>query len=124
MDENVRGAITRGLRRRGIDVLTVQEDGGEETPDPMLLDRAIDLGRVLYTEDDDLLREATHRQRHAEPFSGVVYAHPLGASIGQCVTDLELIALICEPTELENDIRYLPLRDAWLTEESSDFSND
>jgi Domain of unknown function (DUF5615) len=110
MDENVRGAITRGLRRRGIDVLTVQEDGREETPDPRLLDRAIDLGRVLYTEDDDLLREATHRQRSSIPFSGVVYAHPLGVAIGQCVDDLELIALICEPAELENDIRYLPLR--------------
>jgi hypothetical protein len=27
MDENVHGAITIGLRLRGVDVLTVQEDG-------------------------------------------------------------------------------------------------
>lgn len=90
--------------------MTVQEDRGEETPDPMLLERAIELGRVLYSEDDDLLREATHRQRNGLPFSGVVYAHPLGVTIGQCVDDLELIAMVCDPEELANDIRYLPLR--------------
>lgn len=38
MDENVRGAITRGLRRRGVDVVTAWEDGRAATPDPDVLD--------------------------------------------------------------------------------------
>lgn len=33
-------AITNGLRRRGVDVLTAQEDGTAELDDPPLLDRA------------------------------------------------------------------------------------
>lgn len=37
MDEHVRRAITNGLKLRGIDVLTVQEDGRTGTPDSILL---------------------------------------------------------------------------------------
>ena len=44
MDENVHGAITRSLRQRGVDILTVQEEGREETPDPQVLDRAENWG--------------------------------------------------------------------------------
>jgi predicted nuclease of predicted toxin-antitoxin system len=62
-DENVPGAIVEGLRQRGIDVLTAQEDGFDETPDPLVLDRAGELGRVLFTRDDDFLREAAARLR-------------------------------------------------------------
>ncbi|HEY4564743.1 MAG TPA: DUF5615 family PIN-like protein, partial [Thermoanaerobaculia bacterium] len=40
MDENVPRAITGGLRLRGIDVLTVQEDGLSGLADPEVLDRA------------------------------------------------------------------------------------
>ena len=61
MDVHVRRAVTAGLRLRGIDVLTAQEDGTGELPDPELLDRATELGCVLFTQDDDLLREAKRR---------------------------------------------------------------
>jgi len=54
MDVHVRWAITAGLRRRGVDVLTVQEDGAARFEDPALLDRATQLGRVLVSQDDDL----------------------------------------------------------------------
>lgn len=40
MDVHVRWAITAGLRRRGLDVLTAQEDGAARFEDPALLDRA------------------------------------------------------------------------------------
>ena len=49
MDEHVHSGITDGLRQRGVDVLTVQEDDREGTPDPELLDWATELGRVLFT---------------------------------------------------------------------------
>ena len=63
MDVHVSAAIPEGLRLRGVDVLTAQEDGRRRLPDPELLDRATALGRVLFTQDDDLLREAAERQR-------------------------------------------------------------
>ena len=54
MDVQVRWAITAGLRRRGVDVLTPQQDGAARFEDPALLDRATQLGRVLVSQDDDL----------------------------------------------------------------------
>ncbi len=75
MDVQVHDAITAGLRPRGVDVLTAQEDGARRLPDPALLDRATALGRVLFSQDDDLLSEAARRQRSREFFAGVIYTH-------------------------------------------------
>ena len=72
MDVHIRRSITEGLRRPGIDVLTAQEDGCAEVSDPDLLDRATLLGRILFSMDDDLLTEATRRQKINLPFAGVV----------------------------------------------------
>jgi predicted nuclease of predicted toxin-antitoxin system len=63
MDENVQQAITDGLRRRGVDVLTAKEDGYRHRPDPDVLDLATQLGRPLYTQDKDLLAEANRRMK-------------------------------------------------------------
>jgi predicted nuclease of predicted toxin-antitoxin system len=110
MDVHVPYAITVGLRLRGVDVLTAQEDGASKLDDPILLDRATELGRVLFTQDDDLLREAKLRQQTEVNFAGVVYAHQLNMSIGECVSDLELIALSSEPEEYVDCVVYLPLK--------------
>jgi predicted nuclease of predicted toxin-antitoxin system len=110
MDQHVPRAITVGLRLRGVEVLTAYEDGASEFEDGKLLDRASELGRVLFTRDDDLLAEATTRQRAAVSFCGVVYAHQLRVAIGRCVEDLELIAKAGEPTDLINQVIFLPFR--------------
>ena len=108
MDHHVARAISVQLRSRGVDVITAYEDGASRMEDPKLLDRATELGCVL-SQDDDLLVEATDRQRRGIPFSGVIYAHQRDVSIGTCVRDLELIAKVLEPEELQNRVEYLPL---------------
>lgn len=110
MDVHVPYSITHGLRLRGVDVITSQEDGTRELSDPKLLDRATELGRVLFTQDDDLLREANQRQQKGEAFAGVVYAHQLDLSIGECINDLELIAGASEPEEWIGQATFLPLK--------------
>ncbi len=110
MDVHVRRAITVGLRLRDVDVVTAQEDGADRIADPELLDRATSLGRVLFSQDQDLLKEATRRQEAGERFTGVVYAHQLRISIGQCIEDLELIAKVSEPEDLANRVEFLPLK--------------
>lgn len=75
MDQHIPRAITSGLRMRGVGILTTQEDDTARFSDPTLLDRATELGRVLFTFDDDLLSEATQRQRLNKQFSGVIYIH-------------------------------------------------
>jgi hypothetical protein len=49
MDENVDGSISNGLRKRGIDVLTVVEDGRMGAPDSEVISRAQELERVLFS---------------------------------------------------------------------------
>jgi predicted nuclease of predicted toxin-antitoxin system len=68
MDVHVRRAVTAGLRLREIDVLIAQEDGAAELDDAQLLDRATSLGRVVFTQDRDFLREGTERQRTGRYF--------------------------------------------------------
>ncbi len=110
MDVHAPVAITEGLRRRGVDVLTAQDDSSDRSEDPVLLDRAMALGRVLFTQDEDFLVEGSRRQRVREPFAGIIYSHQLRVTIGQCVEDWELIAKVYEPSEMANRVEHLPLR--------------
>src|SRR5438128_1650000 len=98
MDVHVHSGITHGLRSRGVDVITAQEDGTTRWEDSDLLDRALALNRVLFTNDRDLLRIAATRQQFAVPFAGVIYA-PQTSPLGPVIRDLELCALACEPED-------------------------
>lgn len=109
MDHNVPAAITTGLRLRGVDVLTAHEDDHHTVDDPSLLDRATELGRIIVTRDDDFLREAQRRQQAGISFGGVIYAHQLRVSIGQCVDDIEIIAMAGDPVDLRDSVQHLPL---------------
>ena len=44
------------------------------------------------------------------PFAGVVYAHQLRVTVGQCIADLELIAKASDPADVADRVIYLPLR--------------
>lgn len=109
MDEHVPNPIMVGLRLRDVDVLTAQEDGRRETDDAVLLDRATDLGRVMFSFDADMLREATRRQKDGDSFAGLVFAHPTQIGVGECIRDLEIIAKAGEPADATEWIIYLPL---------------
>ncbi len=109
MDVHVRFEITSALRQRGVDVLTAQADAADELDDPRLLDRATKLGRVTFTQDRDFLIEGARRQRTGTSFGGIIYAHQLALTIGQCVEWLELVAKVCDAAEFADRIEYLPL---------------
>lgn len=90
-------------------MLTAYEDQAHEIADSDLLDRATFLGRVLFTQDADLLVEATKRQQAGILFGGIIYAHPKTISIGACVRDLELIVMAGTDADVVNQVMYLPL---------------
>jgi predicted nuclease of predicted toxin-antitoxin system len=81
MDVHVRRAVTTALCLRSIDVLTAQEDGAAELDDELLLERATELGRVLVSQDEDLLRKGARRLSEHKDFSGIIYAHQLRITI-------------------------------------------
>jgi len=50
-----------------------------------------------------------YRQCQKTNFIGVVYAHKLRVSVGDCIRDLEIIAKAGRLDELANRVQYLPL---------------
>ena len=109
MDVHVPAAITEGLRRRGVDVLTSQADGTREADDDRLLERTTELGCLLFSQDYDLLRIANDWQRRGQHFAGLMFAHQENTSIGGCIEDIELLAQCCDADEVANRVIYLPL---------------
>lgn len=101
LDVHVPRALAEGLRLRRVDVLTAQEDGAHRLSDQELLDRAAATGRACSPE----MRACWWRRRRASEKS----ARLPGSSIGQCIRDLELIALAADPPDLIDRVEYLPL---------------
>jgi hypothetical protein len=109
MDHHVKQEVTAGLRQRGVDVLTTQQDQTARLPDAALLDRADELGRVLFTQDKDFLIETARRLQQGIAFVGVIYGHQRRVTLGKCVRDLELLCAAGEPADFADRVIYLPL---------------
>ncbi|MGA2174547.1 MAG: DUF5615 family PIN-like protein [Verrucomicrobiota bacterium] len=107
MDVHVPRPITRGLRRRGVDVLTAQDDGMARSTDPVVLERARQLGRILFSQDEDLVVEAVRCQRTGQPFATVVFAPQMDLSIGRCISDLETLAKSALAEDAEGQVIFL-----------------
>ena len=108
-DVHIRRAVTLGLRLRGVDVLTAQEDDNATLDDARLLARASALGRVVFSQDVDLLREARNCHLRGEAFTGLVFGEQIALTVGQTIQDLELIATVYEPADIQSRIEFLPL---------------
>jgi hypothetical protein len=109
LDVHIDHAIASQLRVRQVDVLTAQEDGTDRLADEPLLERASRLGRPVVTHDIRFHAMAENWQHLGRPFCGLIFAHPLQVSIGQCVRDLELVAKATDPDDWVNAIIRLPL---------------
>jgi hypothetical protein len=108
MDHHVPKAITEGLRRRGVDVLTAGEDAAATLADELLLERATQQGRTLFSQDEDLLAIAHQWLAVGREFAGLVYAHQQKITVGQAVTDLELIAKALDARDIRDRIEFIP----------------
>lgn len=71
-DADVRGQLIKGLKKLGWDVLRAIEAFPEKTPDLTHFERAVALGRVLVTNDEDQDIIADQWYRAGKPFPGVV----------------------------------------------------
>ena len=68
------------------------------------------MGRILFSQDTDFLREAAVRQESGRAFSGVIFGEQLALTVGRCMHDLELIAKVYDPPDIASRIEFLPLR--------------
>ncbi|MFN7117427.1 MAG: DUF5615 family PIN-like protein [Saprospiraceae bacterium] len=101
-DEHVSKAIVKGLRLRGMDVMTCQEAGMMGATDEAHLAFAESRGRVIFTQDTDFIKLHSIGQMHA----GIVYA-PQGRKIGDIVNDLTLIHQVLTADDMINQIEFI-----------------
>jgi len=110
-DEDVPGTIVSELRRRqpGLDVVRVQEVNLRRTPDPEVLAWAAHQGRQVFTRDSNTMTaHAYDRVVRGLPMLGL-FVISQRMSIGQAVSELEVVALASEPHEWHDQVIFLPL---------------
>lgn len=103
LDENVHGAVTNGLRLRGIDVTTTRDAQLLGASDDEHLTFARSEHRVVVTHDDDFLRLANRGIQHA----GIVYSNPRRRTIGRLVHGLVNLWRNSSQEEMQGRIEYL-----------------
>ncbi len=102
VDEHVSKAVVMGLRQRGVDVLTVAEADMLGASDKNHLRKALEEGRVIFTQDADFLRLAAEGIQQA----GIIYASQT-TSIGDIIFGLMLVYQVLEAEEMEVHIEFL-----------------
>ena len=102
-DEQIPYQVIEGLRRREIDVVSIQQMDLRSTPDEVILDIAQQQGRVIYSRDADFLR------LHAAgaPHAGILYHHPMTYSIGAAIRTVAIACEVLSVEELRNHVEFL-----------------
>jgi len=103
MDQHIPVAVTEGLRRRGVDVCTVQEAQRCGLPDRDQLEFATDGQRVMVTFDADYLALHAAGMAHA----GVAWCQERKYTVGQLVHALLLLYSVLDASEMQNHVEYL-----------------
>jgi uncharacterized protein with PIN domain len=102
LDEHIHSAVAEGLRRRGVNVLTVQEAGNTGLSDREQLAIALSEERVMVTMDSDFLTLAVEGVSHA----GIGYASPR-RTIGELISALMLLYGVLTSGEMADHVEYL-----------------
>ncbi len=105
-DESVNRAIALGLRLKGVEILTVPEDGKSGVDDLQVLSRTIDLNRPLVTADQDFLEIAHQRLILNQSFPGIIFLRP-HISIGYVIENLLIYAELGELSDFMNQVIFL-----------------
>ena len=99
LDESLSPEIVTQLSMQGIDIIR----GPLGVEDPVHLQRASDMGRVVCAEDDDFLKLAAPGVEHAGIIKGKQDKH----SIGDWIRYLRFIHSVCDADELRNEVYFL-----------------
>ncbi len=103
LDECCGPAVADGLRRRSIDVTTLQEAGLIEAADEQQAEYDVTENRVVFTHDIDFLR----LQSAGVPHAGIIYRAKDTLSVGEMIKRLVLVWEVYEPDEMVNRVEFL-----------------
>lgn len=103
MDQHFPAAVSYGLRRHGVDVLTAQEAGRCGLSDQEQLEFATAEERVVATFDTDFL--ALHQA--GVPHAGIAWCQEHKHGIGQFIQALLLVHGVLDRDGMRNHVEYL-----------------
>jgi predicted nuclease of predicted toxin-antitoxin system len=104
-DECVDARVVRGLRRRGIDVLSAADEGLLGASDETHLARATALGRIMMTSDHDFLALVRPVLETGTPFPGLIFILP-EAGVGHAVHEIALLAALFDPADMRGSVEW------------------
>lgn len=102
MDEHIPRAVTEGLRRRGVNVLSAQEAGMSGANDYDQLSLANKEGRIIFTKDADFLRLHKAGVSH----QGIIYSSRQ-SPVGYTVRVLMIIYDLVTPEEMSGRVEFI-----------------
>jgi predicted nuclease of predicted toxin-antitoxin system len=106
-DENVDVRVAEGLRRRGVEAVSVYDEGKVGLSDEAQLVHANTLGAVIFTHDADLIEIATETNRLGDDHCGVIFVEMHLLRLGECIRRLALYADVVTVEEMINRIEFL-----------------
>ncbi len=102
-DQHIPGAVARGLRRRGVEVLTAQEAGRCGDTDLEQLEFAYENEYVVVSFDSDFLALAAGGVLH----NGVAFCSATKYTIGELIYALLLVSDVLDMSDMRNHIEFL-----------------
>jgi hypothetical protein len=73
-----------------------------------MIDRVLKPQRVIFSQDQDCLIKAYHRQSIGVAFAGIIYTRQL-VVVGDCIRDPEITAKAGGSEDVANRIEYILL---------------
>ena len=102
-DEHISKAVVKGLRARGVDIVSCVDVGNRTASDVEHLNYAEGENRVVVTYDNDFLK--LHEAGH--PHGGIAFSHrPL--SIGEMIGILLLMHEVFEDVDMRGKVEFIP----------------
>ncbi len=102
LDQHVPHAIARGLRLRGVAVLTAGDAGLLTKPDEEIAAYALREGLVIFTQDDDFLK----LNARGVPHAGIVYSQQERRKPGEVVRFLKLLCDCLDSEDMRGEVEY------------------
>ena len=106
-DENVDVRVAEGLRRRGVEAVSVYDAGKDGISDEAQLAHAASLGAAIFTHDPDLIEIATKINRRGDDHYGVIFVEMHRLRLGECIRRLALYGEVVTAEEMVNRVEFL-----------------
>ena len=102
LDENIAKSVLKGLRRKGIDTVSVTDVGMRTKSDIEHIQKALELERVIVTFDKDFVILDSDGVTHA----GIAYFNSQKNGIGDMIKYLELLYQVMDAEDMFNHVEY------------------